>query len=348
MQVLYLSNRPEVLGPTVEALRASVSAVLDVLVVTPGPTGLDGVTDLIEADLLSAAERRSVAEDDHGGRNTKLRDLAVRRGPVAERFLLSDDDYRPLGTVPDDFWQRDGRLRSYVSHDLARWRRLNTSYDGTQLNTWLALAQWGCPHLGYGAHLPQVMVRDHWVEAFDAWATLSAALDAQGTPLGWRIDEWSLPLNWGRRHHPQEYLPAETHRTLCWPEFPWEWPRDYRAPGYTFENYYPAHYRPGGLFEGLPRVRPDDPGAAAAAAFEKARRWHDLERRMVDLQPPAGVTTPWTGGPLARARLAALRQAKRARTWSGLGAAGRSDDLAEDLRRAATVARRPDPEEPAT
>ena len=148
MQVIYLSNRPDVLAVTVEALRHAVSEALDVLVITPTATGLSGVTDLIESELLSVAERRSAKAADHGGRNTMLRDLAIRRGPVAEKFLLSDDDYRPLGAIPPDFWQRSGRLRNYVSHDLARWRRLNTSYDGTQLNTWLALAQWDCPHLG--------------------------------------------------------------------------------------------------------------------------------------------------------------------------------------------------------
>ena len=153
MQVLYLSNRPEVLTVTVDALRAAVAEDLEILAITPRPTGIEGVTDLLESELLSVAERRAAAGADHGGRNTMLRDLAVRRGPIAERFLLSDDDYRPLGPIPPDFWARSGKLRHYVSHDLARWRRLNTSYDGTQLNTWLALAQWDCPHLGYGAHL---------------------------------------------------------------------------------------------------------------------------------------------------------------------------------------------------
>ena len=332
MQVLYLSNRPEVLAVTVESLRTAVAEELEILVITPAPTGIDGVTDLIESELLTAAERREAAAADHSGRNTMLRDLAVRRGPTADRFLLSDDDYRPLGAIPPDFWQRSGRLRNYVSHDLARWRRLNTSYDGIQLNTWLALAQWDCPHLGYGAHLPQMIVREHWVEAFDSWAALSQATAAAGHPAGWLVDEWSLPLNWGRGRHPGDYHEAEPHRTLCWPQFPWEWTRDYRAPRYDFENFYPQHYQPGGLFEGLPEVAPANPAAAAATAFEKARRWHELERTMVDLRVPDGLVTPWTGSASKRTALAGLRLAKRFRTWSDLAAAGRDEDVSEDLR----------------
>ncbi|MEZ5371211.1 MAG: hypothetical protein R2704_00350 [Microthrixaceae bacterium] len=332
MQVLYLSNRSDVLAATVDALRHAVADDLEILVITPRATGIDGVTDLIESELLSAAEQRSAAEADHGGRNTMLRDLAVRRAPIAEEFLLSDDDYRPLGPIADDFWQRSGRLRSYVSHDLARWRRLDTSYDGTQLNTWLALAQWNCPHLGYGAHLPQLMIRDHWIEAFDTWATLSQSSADAGHPMGWRVDEWSLPLNWGRGRHPERYHEAEAHHTLCWPQFPWEWTSEYRAPRYDFENFYPQHYRAGGLFEGLAEVAPSDPDSAAATAFEKARRWHRLERSMVDLSVPDGLITPWTRTAPKRAALRGLRLAKRVRAWSNLDGVGRSEDLAEDLR----------------
>lgn len=333
MQVLYLSNRTDVLAVTVRALRQSVSEELEILVITPQATGIDGVTDLIESELLSSAEQRAIAAADHGGRNTMLRDLAIRRGPLADRFLLSDDDYRPLGPLDVDFWQRSGKLRNYVSHDLARWRRLTTSYDGTQLNTWLALAQWDLPHLGYGAHLPQMMIRDHWIEAFDAWGTLSQATADAGHPVAWRVDEWSLPLNWGRGKHPDSYHPAETHRTLCWPQFPWEWARDYRAPRYDFENFYPEHYQAGGLLEGLPETAPADSAAAAATAFEKARRWHELERTMVDLSVPEGLVTPWTASAPKRAALRGLRLAKQVRTWSNLAATGRDEDLSEDLRR---------------
>ena len=46
MQVLYLSNRPEVLAVTVESLRTAVAEELEILVITPAPTGIDGVTDL--------------------------------------------------------------------------------------------------------------------------------------------------------------------------------------------------------------------------------------------------------------------------------------------------------------
>ena len=58
MQVIYLSNRPDVLAVTVEALRHAVSEALDVLVITPTATGLSGVTDLIESELLSVADLR--------------------------------------------------------------------------------------------------------------------------------------------------------------------------------------------------------------------------------------------------------------------------------------------------
>jgi hypothetical protein len=44
VQVIYLSNRPDVLAVTVEALRHAVSEALDVLVITPTATGLSGVS----------------------------------------------------------------------------------------------------------------------------------------------------------------------------------------------------------------------------------------------------------------------------------------------------------------
>lgn len=103
----------------------------------------------------------------------------------------------PFVNVAESDMVDAGRLHGYVSHDLAVWRQVDTSYDHTQRYAYTAMLMWGCPHLGYGAHMPQAIHRGVFTEANRAWDHLTEGIDRYGADR-YGIDEWSLANNWGR------------------------------------------------------------------------------------------------------------------------------------------------------
>lgn len=287
-QIVYLSNRPDVLAETLPYVRHFLPWLTDVVVLGPADTvrslaGLPGVTGLAEGDLLAAGES---PPGGHSARNAWLRRLLAERGPLHEVFVQSDDDYRPLRPVPEaDFVDPAGRLVSYACYDLALWRRNESTFDQVQHASYLAMSQWGGEHLMYASHLPQAIDRALQVEAFAA----ASALAPDGA-----FCEWSLPLNHGRLVAPERFAPPRTFRTICWPRYPHEWPYWRRPTDLAFENFHPELYAPGGLFAGL------DTGLDTAhperQAFAKLQRWYGFDLDAGRLRFPAGVDDPWRAG----------------------------------------------------
>jgi hypothetical protein len=311
-QLVVLSNRPGVLADTLAYVRHFMPWLTQAVVLvpdavaarmraaTPGPPGLELVV-LPESELLAAGE---TLPEDHGARNALLRLRLAQRGPLEDLYLQSDDDYRPLKPVGPELFVQGGRMHSYACYDLALWRQNESSYDRVQHSSYLALSYLGAEHLCYAAHMPQVIDRELFVQAFAAAAQLSGSA---------AFCEWSLPINYGRFVAVDRYWSPRTFRTLGWPQHPHEWPFWRRPENLTFENFYPELYQPGELYDGISEQLDTD--AAQQQAFEKIRRWYGFDLEVAKLRFPGGVNDPWRTGRRRTALFDMLRPVRKLREY---------------------------------
>lgn len=346
MQITYLSNRPAVLAETLGHVAHFMPWVTEAVVLAPdavhteitdrtadgGPT----LTLVGESELLST-EERSLLGAPHAAHNAVLRRALLARGPLEDRVLQSDDDYRPLKAVPETFFVEDGRMVVYAYYDLALWRRDETSFDRAQHATYLALQYLGADHLSFAAHMPQVVDRALAVAAWDAAARLTDSTE---------FCEWTLPIGVGRLEAPELFAEPRPFATMCWPRLPHEWPFWVRPEELAFENFYPDLYAPGQLFDGLPTAL--DPEHAERHAFEKMRRWYRFDLDAGRLEFPEDVVNPWLGeagttaGRARRWFFRALRPARRAYEYVALEERTRLAELAGAVDRLERRTGRPD------
>ncbi|MEZ5320814.1 MAG: hypothetical protein R2698_01800 [Microthrixaceae bacterium] len=307
MQIVYLSNRPEVLGETLDHVRHFMPWVDRALVAVPTAM-LDRFrrcaegADLVDESDLTGRSPGELGALDHVRRNVTIRRALVSSGSVAERFLLSDDDYRPLKPVEESYFSdTEGRDVGFACHDLDAWTGDETPFDHAQHTTAAALAYLGHHRRAFGSHMPQLMRTAWWKEAFAAWDRL------RDDSL---LDEWSLYFNVAAALHPDRMGAPRPFETMCWPPHPHEWLLWERPPEFVFENFYPDFYTPGHVFEGLPtRLDPDD---AERVAVEKITRWTALGRQVGRLDFRTTPAEPWTkGNPLRRLTFRALWAARK-------------------------------------
>jgi hypothetical protein len=218
----------------------------------------------------------------HSARNAHLRKALYARGPIDDVFLQSDDDYRPLRAVPASDFIDQGKLVSYCFYDLAKWRRNESTFDGVQHSSYLAMSYLGGPTLAYASHMPQPLDKALFARAFADAERLSTT-----TPFC----EWTLPLNHGRLVAPERFAEPRTFRTMCWPQYPHEWPFWRRPENIAFENYHPEHYQPGHLFDGISSAL--DIRSPEQQAFSKLERWYAFDLEAGKLRFPKGVANPW-------------------------------------------------------
>jgi len=308
MQIFYLSNRPTVLAGTIDAVTRWMPWVTSAVVVAPPKmlfTSSDRlpVTVIDEAELSghSSAELKAM---DHVTRNVTLRRAALPH--LDDSFILSDDDYRPLTHVGlDNFVDDRGRHKRYWFYKLEDWPDRRTDYDKAQIRTLSALRLLGSPTRAYGAHMPQIMNRAMLTEVFKQSDEVGA---------GALIDEWSLYFNLAPLNHPLAFADPEPFQTLAWPEWPHQWPHQVAPHPIRFENHYPAHEAPGGLFHSLPAVtEPDGPLARIEA-------WRTAELAIGELRFDPAWNDPWTQGkPVKRGIFSALRLVSKVGKYIGLG-----------------------------
>lgn len=260
---------------------------------------------LIDENEITGLGSVAIARLGHVERNVTMRRALVEQGHTDDTFLLSDDDYRPLTTIPiSDFVAEDGRHHSYYFYELSQWPGDQTSYDQAQIRTLAILQILGFPTLAYGSHMPQIMTTAVWRRAF-------ALSDEVGG--GALVDEWSLYFNIGRAEHPDRFAEPRPFRTLAWPQWPHQWPFMVRPNPIRFENHHPEHEAVGGLFTGLGPVDSD------AAALERIIAWRQAELAIGELRFDRAWNDPWTRGqPHRRSAAAAIRAAAKVRKYTTL------------------------------
>ena len=316
MQIVYLSNRPDVLAGTLRAVARCQEWVDHALVCAPADQH-EAITEraapvwdrsltLLDDEVVSGRSAAELRRLGHVERNVTLRRAMIEGGHTAETFLLSDDDYRPLTTIPiSDYVSDDGRHRGYWFYDLERWPGDETSYDHAQIRTLAVLQLLGFPTRAHGAHMPQIMTTDRWRRAFEL---------SDGVGGGALVDEWSLYFNISMAEEPDGYDPPLPFRTLAWPQWPHQWPFQVRPHPIRFENHYPEHEAPGGLFADLGPVESDRDGVERIVAWRKA------EIAIGDLRFDDVWDDPWTQGrPHRRRAAAAIRTVAKLRRYAALG-----------------------------
>lgn len=305
MQILYLSNRPHVMRETWQHVRHFMPWIDRAVIVAPDDRlrefDLGPEVTVVGDTEVTGTSATTLARLDHVRRNVTLRRAVVGTDLVEDRFLLSDDDYRPIRDITPNFFTTGERDIGYFSYELAEWPGHTTDFDAAQHITYDALSYLGFPHLAYGAHMPQLMRKALWAEAFERFSTVS---DDN------LVCEWALYFNIAQHLHPEQFEPPRPFETMCWPQYGAEWKWWVSPPRFSFENFYPDLYAPHGLFGGLSTAL--DPEMATRTTFEKINRWTDFGRAADRLEFPTDIDNPWTKGSFVRrAYFAALRPARK-------------------------------------
>ena len=206
---------------------------------------------------------------DHTERNFLLRCLMLEKAPLDSVFIMTDDDYRPLYPLTEEFFLRDGRYQAYVCYDLRAWQGTQgnyTSYDRSMFRTRDFLIKQGLPALQYSSHQPQAIDRKLYCELLSAFPEIRT----QG------LDEWSTYFNYCIAYH-ADCFSVQPYRTACWPGTVSDW-RLWCEPGTpAFENFYDVLYERGQIFEGLPKTY--DAARFYEISAEKQSRWNAALRR---------------------------------------------------------------------
>lgn len=266
MQIVYLSNRPDVLRDTLSSVDRFMPFVDEVVIVIPGSaqSEFDYVKDLsparfIHDESLLRANRQS---RDHQIRNYLLRTALSEHPSIAGEFIMSDDDYRPLATVDPAIFRENGKYHAYYFYDLADWAYNETDFDIGQQNTCQVMKYLAYPHLSYASHMPQIIRKEILGESKKRFSSYSAGLG---------LCEWSTYFNYAHRHHPELFHPAQPYKTLCWPDCVTCWPKAYEPDEYLFENFSPRLYAERGPFSDLAAwdASSDDPRFAKILAWSR-------------------------------------------------------------------------------
>lgn len=255
-----------------------------------------------EETLLGDQLERFRTSPDHQVKNWLLRSSLPNLESLGDRFLMADDDNRPLVEIPVEMFEDKGRYHAYTTYDLTQWAAQGTDYDRGQHQTRRLLVNRGFPTRSYSAHMPQIIDKLLLAEVAAELAEESAA--------GCAIDEWSAYFNIAQTLYPDRFHPPTTYQTLCWPALPTDWDVGVRPRQFCFENTYPPLYGQGALFEGLPLAF--DTQFQAKHTAEKIRRRKAVQSVYDSLVARMLRSAAWA---LHRGVSAGTRQLAAAPSW---------------------------------
>lgn len=187
--------------------------------------------------------QESQLPEDHQERNFYLRSLAMKREELDPIFIMSDDDYRPLEKIEEEFFVKEGVYQAYYCHSLRSWKGTagnQTSYDLGMFKTLGFLEAHNYPVFQYSSHMPQVIDKNKYQE----FLLLHNGIEYMG------IDEWSGYFNWLQSAYPEIVSPVP-YATMGWPGAFTDWKVEIPPQRYMFENFYESLYQKGGVFEGF-------------------------------------------------------------------------------------------------
>lgn len=249
-QIVFLSARPAPILATLPYIEEFMPFITELVVCCPDSMadfmkenykGRLALTTVTDGELLAGR----ALPPDHSTRNFFLRCLAMELDILDDEFIMSDDDYRPLGPISEDFFYSEGKYRGYYFSDISRWKYLITalfSYDHCHFRTLGFLKSHGYPTLQYSSHMPQIINRRWYLEMLKKYPNIRTK----------GYDEWSVYFNYISAEHREEFQPCP-YVTLSWPPVGGE-PKGVVQPEYVFENFYSENYGLSKPFSGCSSV----------------------------------------------------------------------------------------------
>ena len=268
MQIIYISNRPQQLVDTLQQVAQFMPFIKKALVCMPDaliqkftlPAHALPTKIIAESEILDAKELTELPLLDHQRRNYLLRSRLINHAAVDERFILSDDDARPLKNMTEKQYLKNGKYRHYFFYQLNRWNNNQTEFDVGQISSGAVLNYLGLPSLSFASHMPQIIDRELFKEStafFESYAK------------DYPLCEWSTYFNYAYAKHQHRFCEPEAYLTLCWPEHPLAWQPFVTPSDYVFENYTPTCYASKGVFSGISQA----PEKSARLNIKKIILW---------------------------------------------------------------------------
>ncbi|MFT6045941.1 MAG: hypothetical protein ACI9WC_001644 [Arenicella sp.] len=290
MQIVYLSNRPTLLLETLKQVVLFMPFVNEVVVCVPDimVTEFNScanqncvMTVIRESEILNQTELASVRELDHQRRNYLLRTKLAQHEEIAEEFVMSDDDSRPLKAISLDNFVKDSKHRSFFYYDMREWNHNQTDFDVGQISTCAILGYHNLPQLSFASHMPQIINKSLFLEA-------AAFFEPHSSDQP--ICEWSSYFNFAHNRKPQLFSMPEPYQTLCWPEHPLAWKQTVIPKEFMFENFTPSLYLKGMPFKNFNNEDEHETTRQDQYTIAKIIKWHrySLAMRFPEQRPGIG------------------------------------------------------------
>ncbi|MBR6386057.1 MAG: glycosyltransferase family 4 protein [Ruminococcus sp.] len=181
--------------------------------------------------------------DDHSTRNFYLRCLAMKNPVIDDVFIMTDDDYRPLRTIKQENFIKDGKYLAYYCYDLNEWQGTYgnpTSFDVSMKKSCEFLSKNNYPTMMYSSHQPQVIDK----RIFNEMTGKYPEIISQG------LCEWCSYFNYGIGTYP-DMFETVPYVSMGWPGARSDWDIYVKPKEFLFENHYSVLYEKGRVFHGL-------------------------------------------------------------------------------------------------
>ncbi len=277
MQIVYISNRPEVLLETLKHVELFMPFIGRAIACVPDNQQASfsagkandrsalPITVIPESAILTTQELNNIQRLDHQRRNYLLRTRLFSHPEIDDCCILSDDDARPLKVLAINRFVENDRYRNYFFYHLSQWDNNQTEFDVGQISTHAVLNYCGLPQRSYASHMPQVIDRELFLEAAQFFKEY-----AQSHPLC----EWSSYFNYAIDKYPDRFHVPEVFATLCWPEHPLSWKMQVQPNEFLFENYTPDCYQHDQVFADVsPQIKDIQKADIERNSLNKIIRW---------------------------------------------------------------------------
>ena len=147
---------------------------------------------------------------------------------IDNEFILSEEVYRPLIPLVEEYYIQNGKYRAYYCGDFFAGELLsnNSFLNDRQTKTTLFLKKNNYPSLNYDSHMPQVINKSWFLDMIRE----NQEIMEDG------LCEWSTYFNYSVHNHPNAFS-VLTYQTLNWEFGPNDIESFVRPQKYYFENF---------------------------------------------------------------------------------------------------------------
>lgn len=247
-QMVMLTARQEDLFHTLPYMEAYMPFIEELVICCP-----DRIVDSIRQEyqgrlaLVFLPDSKVLAgnplPEEHQPRNFFLRCMLMKQEALDDVFIMSDDDYRPLYPMTQEFFFEGNKYLGFYFYDMREWRGCQgalTSFDVGVHKTLKFCEENKYPTLQFNAHIPQIIEKKVFLEMVQ----FHKGIERQG------YDEWTTYFSYLMAHYPQRIVFRE-YKTMNWPGSITDWSMYLQPEEFAFENFYEYVYSSKGLFAGI-------------------------------------------------------------------------------------------------